>query len=65
MWVEGELSNVRPHGSGHVYYTIKDEGASLRGVIFRSDARRLRFRPDDGLKVRVFGGLTIYEPQGN
>lgn len=65
VWVEGELSNVRPHSSGHLYFTIKDEGAALRGVMFRSEVRRLRFQPDDGLKVRLFGGLTIYEAQGN
>ncbi|MFN8179398.1 MAG: exodeoxyribonuclease VII large subunit [bacterium] len=65
VWVEGELSNVRPHPSGHLYFTIKDEGAALRGVMFRSDVRRLRFRPEDGQKIRLYGGLTIYEPQGN
>lgn len=65
VWVEGELSNVKHHASGHVYYTLKDEGASLFGVIWRSDARRIRFRPEDGQKVRVFGQLTVYERYGN
>ena len=64
VWVEGELSNTKIHTSGHVYFTLKDDAAALRGVMFRSDARRLKFRPADGLSVRVFGGLTLYEPQG-
>jgi exodeoxyribonuclease VII large subunit len=65
LWVEGELSNVKRHGSGHVYFTLKDEGASLKGVLFRSNASRLRFVPEDGQKVRVYGSLTVYEPQGS
>lgn len=65
VWVEGELSNARLHSSGHLYFTVKDERAALRGVMFRGDLARLKFRPADGLAVRIFGGLTIYEPQGN
>ncbi|MBZ0267273.1 exodeoxyribonuclease VII large subunit [bacterium] len=65
VWVEGELSNVRRHSSGHVYFTVKDDGAALRGVMWRSRARALRFDPEDGQKVRVCGGITVYEPQGN
>ena len=65
LWVEGELSNVKHHGSGHVYFTLKDEGAALRGVMFRGRAASLRFRAEDGQKVRVFGGVSVYEPQGS
>lgn len=65
VWVEGELSNTRPHTSGHVYFTLKDDAAALKGVMFRSDARRLKFTPADGLAVRVFGALTYYAPQGS
>lgn len=65
VWVEGELSNARAHTSGHLYFTLKDERASLRGVMFRSDLRRVKFQPADGLAVRVFGQLTLYEAQGN
>lgn len=65
VWVEGELSNLRVHTSGHVYFTLKDGAATLRGVMFKSDARRLKFAPADGLAVRVFGALTLYEPQGS
>jgi exodeoxyribonuclease VII large subunit len=65
LWVEGELSNVKLHTSGHLYFTLKDEQAALRGVMFRAKASRLRFEPEDGQKVRVFGGLTVYERQGS
>ncbi|GJM44873.1 MAG: exodeoxyribonuclease VII large subunit [Gemmatimonadota bacterium] len=64
VWVEGELSNARPHSSGHLYFTVKDERAALKGVMFRSRARTLRFEPQDGQKVRVCGAITVYEPQG-
>ncbi len=65
VWVEGELSNARVHTSGHLYFTLKDERAALRGVMFRSDLRRVKFQPADGLAVRIFGQLTLYEAQGN
>ena len=65
LWVEGELSNVKHHTSGHLYFTLKDEGAALRGVLFRGRAARLKFRAEDGQKVRVFGALSVYEPQGS
>lgn len=64
VWVEGELSNVKLHTSGHLYFSLKDEGATLGGVMFRARAARLRFEPKDGMKVRVQGAVTIYEPQG-
>ncbi len=63
VWVEGELSNVKLHTSGHLYFSIKDETSSLGGVMFRARASRLRFEPRDGTKVRVQGAVTIYEPQ--
>ncbi len=65
LWVEGELSNVKHHGSGHVYFTLKDEGAALRGVMFRGRASKLKFRVEDGQRVRVLGALSVYEPQGS
>ncbi len=65
LWVEGELSNVKHHSSGHLYFTLKDEGAALRGVMFRGRAARLKFAPEDGQKVRIFGSITVYEPQGS
>src|SRR4029450_8323651 len=51
LWVEGEISNLRVHTSGHVYFTLKDEEAQVRAVLFRSRGRRLRFEPADGLHI--------------
>jgi exodeoxyribonuclease VII large subunit len=63
-WVEGEISNFRAHDSGHLYFTLKDENAQIRIVMFRSQARLLRFRPADGMQVVVRGRVTIYEGRG-
>jgi exodeoxyribonuclease VII large subunit len=60
VWVEGELSNVHHHTSGHIYFTLKDESAQIQGALFRGDARGLSFRLADGLKVRVYGEVTAY-----
>jgi exodeoxyribonuclease VII large subunit len=64
VWVEGEISNYRPAESGHLYFTLKDDGAQMRVVMFRSQARLLRFRPEDGLQVIARGRVTIYEARG-
>lgn len=64
VWVEGELSNVRPWRTGHVYFTLKDGNAQIRGVMFRSAAQTLRFEPEDGLHVVARGRVTVYEPKG-
>ncbi|HUU26210.1 MAG TPA: exodeoxyribonuclease VII large subunit [archaeon] len=64
VWVEGEISNFKHHSSGHMYFSLKDEGATLRCVFFRQYNMRLRYRPEDGMKVLAFGELTVYEPSG-
>ena len=64
IWVEGEISNFRAHDSGHLYFTLKDESAQVRVVMFRSSARLLRFRPENGMQVVVRGRVTIYEERG-
>jgi exodeoxyribonuclease VII large subunit len=63
-WVEGEISNFRAHDSGHLYFTLKDENSQLSAVMFRSQAKLLRFRPDNGMQVVVRGRITIYEDRG-
>ena len=64
VWVSGELSNVsRPH-SGHVYLTLKDEGAQIRGVVWRSVASQLAFDLRDGLEVVCRGAIDVYPPRG-
>src|SRR5260370_26204919 len=64
IWVEGEISNFRPAESGHLYFTLKDDDAQLRVVMFRTQARLLRFRPENGLQVLARGRVTIYEARG-
>ena len=64
IWVEGEISNFRAHDSGHLYFTLKDENSQIRAVMFRSQARLLRFRPEDGMRVVLRGRVTIYEARG-
>ena len=63
-WVEGEISNFRAHDSGHLYFTLKDQNSQLNAVMFRSQARLLRFRPENGMQVVVRGRITIYEDRG-
>ncbi|HEY6270616.1 MAG TPA: exodeoxyribonuclease VII large subunit [Terriglobales bacterium] len=64
VWVEGEISNFRPAESGHLYFTLKDGDAQLRVVMFRSQARLLRFRPDNGMQIVARGRVTIYDARG-
>lgn len=64
IWVEGEISNFRAHDSGHLYFTLKDQNAQLRAVMFRSSARLLRFRPENGMQIVLRGRVTVYEDRG-
>ena len=64
LWVEGEISNFVHHSSGHMYFSLKDERAQLRSVFFRGDNRLLKFRPENGMKVRARGSITVYERSG-
>lgn len=64
VWLEGEISNLRAPGSGHLYCTLKDQSSQIRAVIFRSAAVRLRFGLEEGLQVVVRGRLSVYEPRG-
>lgn len=62
--LQGELSNVKLHTSGHMYFSLKDEGAQISGVMWRSRVPSLAFAPKDGTKVVVTGRVTVYEPRG-
>ncbi len=64
VYVEGEISNFRPAESGHLYFTLKDGDAQLRIVMFRSQARLLRFKPANGMQIIARGRVTIYEARG-
>ena len=63
--VEGEVSNLRRPSSGHLYFTLKDEKAELKTVMFRFVNKNLKFRLEDGLQVIIYGGLTVYEKRGD
>lgn len=63
--VVGEVSNLRRPSSGHIYLTLKDAGAQIAAVLWRSSAARLRFELEDGMEVIVTGSLTVYEPRGD
>ncbi len=62
--VAGEISNCRPWSSGHFYFTLKDERCRLRAVMFRTEARTLKFRPTEGLRVVARGRLAVYDVKG-
>ena len=62
--VRGELSNFKAHSSGHLYFTMKDEGAVISCVMFRSDAMKLRFRPESGMKVILYGRVSLFPKSG-
>ncbi len=65
IWVVGEVSNLRRAASGHCYFTLKDEDAQLRGVLFRGNASRLPFEPEDGLEVLAYGEVGVYAARGD
>jgi exodeoxyribonuclease VII large subunit len=64
VWVEGELSNCKVWNTGHMYFTMKGAGAQIRGLMFRSALRLLRFQPRDGLRVVARGRISVYDPKG-
>jgi exodeoxyribonuclease VII large subunit len=64
VWVEGEISNCKLWNTGHLYFTLKDAGAQIKAVMFRSAVRYLKFKPEDGLRVVARGRLGVYDPKG-
>jgi exodeoxyribonuclease VII large subunit len=65
IWIQGEISNFKQHTSGHLYFTLKDEGAQLSAVMWRSRVATLPLIPEDGMKVIARGSITVYPPRGN
>ncbi|NDO18227.1 exodeoxyribonuclease VII large subunit [Lachnospiraceae bacterium MD329] len=65
VWIKGEISNFKHHYSGHLYITLKDEGAVLKAVMFRGSAQSLAFEPNDGMKVLARGRISVYEAGGS
>lgn len=64
FWAQGEISNFKPHTSGHFYFSLKDAKSQISAVMFRGANSRLKFKPHDGLEVIVRGRLGVYEPRG-
>ncbi len=62
--IRGEISNFKPHPSGHLYFTLKDQNAEIAAVMFRGDASRMNFRPANGMRVVVYGSIDVYEKSG-
>ncbi|MFF5995441.1 exodeoxyribonuclease VII large subunit [Lysinibacillus sp. KU-BSD001] len=64
VYVKGELSNVKIHTSGHIYFTLKDDGARINATMFRNQAAKLAFRPEEGMQVFIRGDVNVYEVGG-
>jgi exodeoxyribonuclease VII large subunit len=65
VWIKGEISNFKPHSSGHCYFSLKDAKAMISATMFRSSAATLRFKPRDGMEVVARGRISVYEPRGS
>lgn len=64
VWLQAEISNFKPHSSGHFYFSLKDSRAQISAIMFRGSNSKLKFKPHDGLEVIVRGRITVYEPRG-
>ena len=64
VWVEGEISNFKPHYSGHIYFTLKDSDAQISAVLWKTRAGNLAFDPEDGMLVQALGTIRLYEKSG-
>ena len=62
--VRGEISNYKMYPSGHHYFTLKDEGGALKCVMFKGNAMRLKFRPENGMKIIAMGKISVYPRDG-
>ncbi len=65
VFVEGELSRITFHNSGHIYFTLKDSSSAISCVMFRGNATKLKFRLEEGMKVLIDGAVTLYKPRGS
>lgn len=64
IWLQAEISNFKPHSSGHFYFSLKDSKAQISAIMFRGHNAKLKFKPHDGLEVIVRGRISVYEPRG-
>ncbi|RUL56927.1 exodeoxyribonuclease VII large subunit [Lysinibacillus antri] len=64
VYVKGELSNVKNHPSGHIYFTLKDDASRITAAMFRMNASKLKFKPEEGMQVFIRGEVSVYEATG-
>jgi len=64
VWIRGEISNFKRHSSGHCYFSLKDSTSVIKCVMFSSRSSSLKFNPEDGMKVLLFGSVSVYERDG-
>ena len=62
--IKGEISNYKHHYTGHLYFTLKDENSLIKCIMFKSYAQKLQFEPKDGMKVYIFGEVSVFERDG-
>lgn len=65
VYVKGELSNVKIHSSGHIYFTLKDDASRIQATMFRNQATKLAFKPEEGMMVYIRGDINVYESSGS
>lgn len=65
VYIKGEISNFKAHTTGHLYFSIKDEGSIIKAIMFASSAKKLSFEPKEGMKVLLTGSVSVYEATGN
>ena len=65
VYLKGEISNFKSHTTGHLYFSLKDENSKINAIMFSTNAKKLKFVPNDGVKVLVIGRISVYEPTGN
>ena len=64
VFLKGEISNFKAHSRGHFYFTLKDEGSRINAIMFASSTKKIKFTPQDGMKVLVTGKISVFEANG-
>ncbi len=64
IWVDGEISNLHNHSSGHIYFTLKDSAAEIKCAMFKRSAMSLRFQLEEGMRIMVYGSISVFEARG-
>ena len=65
VFLRGEISNFKSHTTGHLYFSLKDETSKINAIMFNTNAKKIEFKPADGMKVLIVGRISVYEATGN